>query len=218
MRETYRTMDNRLRKAVIATDYEAVQALGGSGANIDMYVQRITFDEEDDQDPPDIYKERIHLLAHAIWSYSDLVRYEPDLAPTGFLIFEWLVEEGADINVPVDQDAQVPYGFSILGYALEKRCLDVFEFLIRRPDFDPEKIADLSRMDFDRVDDTNEMGKTALMLAVEFNRVQVVEALLAQAIIGLNVRDRNGKTALGIAEDLGHEEIAELLRTAYAER
>ena len=67
------------------------------------------------------------------------------------------------------------------------------------------------------VNDVDSRGNTPLILAVRFRYVEVVRALLAQEEIDLAVRNRDGRTALGVANYTNGKEIARLLRTAYAE-
>ena len=67
------------------------------------------------------------------------------------------------------------------------------------------------------VNDVDSRGNTPLILAVRFRYVEVVRALLAQEEIDLTVRNRDGRTALGMAMHTNGKEIARLLRTAYAE-
>jgi len=52
----------------------------------------------------------------------------------------------------------------------------------------------------------------ALHAAVKFGHVAMVEWLLAHGPTEIDIRDFNGKTPLQVATQLGHSEIAELLR------
>ena len=161
MRANYQTADRQLLRAVIETDYEAVQAAIESGADVDVRGPR----EEDDWGAPDVYRDDYNVLAHAIWSYGSLVPQDDDhdlddvddvddvddhkqdddhdLQETGFRIIQMLVREGADINAPsvavrcgcrerLEGAASIALNFPRLSLP---PMLDVFEFLIGRPDF-----------------------------------------------------------------------------------
>ena len=54
--------------------------------------------------------------------------------------------------------------------------------------------------------------RTALMAAVNFNRPEVVKVLLAKGA-DTDAKDVDGNTALSVAREKGHSEIAGLLST-----
>ena len=57
-------------------------------------------------------------------------------------------------------------------------------------------------------------GDTALMKAAYKGRLAVVRTLLAAGGVDIDLRDREGKTALKMAEEEGHADVAQLLRQA----
>ena len=63
------------------------------------------------------------------------------------------------------------------------------------------------------VDATDARGRTALMAAAQAGNITIVEALL-EARAAVNMRDINGRTALGWAIAGGHDEVQEMLRNS----
>lgn len=96
---------------------------------------------------------------------------------------------------------------SPLGYAIEKNDKVMIEALLKRK-------ADVNLKD-------QESGETALMYAARYSSSEVVKVLL-DAGAEVNARDKDGRTALSIAEEdtenLWRDQIVELLKRVGAQR
>ena len=67
----------------------------------------------------------------------------------------------------------------------------------------------------ERVETTESVGRTALMLAALRGSTEVVQELV-RAGAALDLKNQKGKTALQLAQDKGHSNVVEILRGAAA--
>ncbi len=109
-----------------------------------------------------------------------------------------LVEYGADVN------AKDVHGDTALMWAANAGHLNVFKFLVEHG-ANVNAAATLGTYS----------GYTALMYASEAGYVNVVKSLIKHGA-NINAKKKNGDTALSLAENNGHTEVARILREAGA--
>ena len=206
MRANYKAADRRLIRAVIERDYDAFEAALGRGADVEERAPR----EEDDWGAPEVHRQRIHALAHAIWSYSDEVyalQHVANAERTAFRIIERLVQAGADINAPCSEQGDYRFDVGPASLALDlpglesEPLLDVLEFLVGRPDFSPPRQNTLLETAV-RVNSTDAVrlllqhpklavygGSKAVINALQHRNVEMLRLLVEDGRVQLDVVD-----------------------------
>ncbi|NXC14517.1 RN5A ribonuclease, partial [Corythaeola cristata] len=116
-----------------------------------------------------------------------------------FSVVKTLVQEmGADVNICDNRDRNA------LIYALKEGCAEkMYQSGVSISHFLLGSGVDVNNKD--------ECGKTALILAVEIQSLDLVEALLEKGEIDIDDADEEGKTALMVAVEKNDYKIAELL-------
>ncbi|KAJ3403875.1 hypothetical protein CcCBS67573_g06458 [Chytriomyces confervae] len=111
-------------------------------------------------------------------------------------LVDFLLQNGADVNLQ-NENKQTP-----LFYAASKGWLDVCQLLISHGA---------------KINVRDHLNQTALHRACAKGNVALVRLLLEQNNIKLDIDDRDGNSALHIAIDNGHGEVAVLLVDAGAD-
>ncbi|MCZ6913706.1 MAG: ankyrin repeat domain-containing protein [Rickettsia endosymbiont of Ixodes persulcatus] len=138
-------------------------------------------------------------------------------------ILEYLLQAGADVNIPssagimpleqlvyipnqasklkvfLDNSKNLPKSNMSLIYAIEKNDIEVVTQILSIPGID--------------INYTNSKGESALFVAAKKGDIQKVALLLTFAPIDLETRDETGTTAIQIARDNNHQEVAQLILT-----
>ncbi len=134
----------------------------------------------------------------------------------------------------VNPDAQGPKGWTALRKSAVKNKYEIIrELLNRGADVDAanytghtalmmactyghHEIASLLLFYGANPNLTNCGGRTALMIAASYGYIHTVDAIVnANSRLDITKADRNGKSALQMAIDYGHEEVATMLEAAY---
>jgi ankyrin repeat protein len=118
-------------------------------------------------------------------------------------IFTLLLSKGADIKVK-DKEGRTAFTHAWVGVLSEEVPLAVVETLLN-------KGADVN----EAPDRGPAEGYTCLMMASGNNRPGLVSFLIGKGA-DVNARARDGKTALGLAQEEGHSEVVKLLIAAGA--
>ena len=118
-------------------------------------------------------------------------------------IFTLLLSKGADIKVK-DKEGRTAFTHAWVGVLSEEVPLAVVETLLN-------KGADVN----EAPDRGLAEGYTCLMMASGNNRPGLVSFLIGKGA-DVNARARDGKTALGLAQEEGHSEVVKLLIAAGA--
>ncbi len=120
-------------------------------------------------------------------------------------IMELLIEKGADIN-PIAQDGVNALIKAIFGVLSDSGSIDAVKLLI-------EKGMDVNYA----IEAENAKGFTALMFAVRWGKIDVIEYLISVGA-DVNVKDSEGVTPLSIAEEEKFTEIINLLIKSGAKK
>ncbi|KUJ10537.1 ankyrin [Mollisia scopiformis] len=122
-------------------------------------------------------------------------------------VIELLLEYDPDLDI---QNLFLQYGRSSLYAAIEDQRLETIKLLFA------QGVIRILLSHLSDVNITNDRGSTALHLAVECGRNDIVDLLLREAV-DITIKDMNGRTALDAASHYGYKQILETL-LAYKTR
>jgi len=126
-----------------------------------------------------------------------------------------LCEAGANPNLlPTGRGAQE---YSPLGFAVDRHDLDMIRYLLGEETADDSSESAVASLLPANIDLKDNKGLTALMLAGEFDQLDVVRALV-EAKANLDLADAKGETALTLAGDRGNGDIVDFLKSSGAKR
>lgn len=230
------TGGNRLTAAAKAGDLEQVEALLANGtpadarneqgqtalmwaaAQAEREIVRLLLDARADPNALSNSPEGVHVLTWATSSDSaDVIetliqagaevdaRGRNGLSPLGKALhdngekaFQVLIKHGADVNYE-----------AILYTTHDRRQAMLTPLMATAFSGNPDFVAPLIERGA-RIDETNDLGDTALMLAIRHSQTDLARALI-EAGADVNARQDNGYTALIFAGHLGLAEVIKLL-------
>jgi ankyrin repeat protein len=108
----------------------------------------------------------------------------------GYLLFQYLLAHNVDKTIPLQWE-------NTLTYAAHYRNYNAVRYLLENGYF--------------TVDELDPRGNTALIVAAQYNQIEIAQLLLDRGA-SRSIADDSGKTAYDYAVEKGYEEIAQLLR------